>query len=645
MTDILHSPLQFSSSSSAINNDGLHQETLVNNEPIINSNSVALYSRNREIQEVEEAGEEGEDQLSVLAFFISVFRKSLVGCRNTSGDNCGVEEKIMEIGWPTDVRHVAHVTFDRFNGFLGLPLEFEPEVPRRPPSASTRVFGVSTQSMQLSFDSRGNSVPTILLMMQRRLYSQGGLQSEGIFRINPENGQEEYVREQLNNGVVQENIDVHCLAGLIKAWFRELPNGVLDCLPAGQVMEAQSEDDCSRLVRLLPPTEAALLDWAINLMADVAQFEHLNKMNARNIAMVFAPNMTQMSDPLTALMYAVQVMNFLKTLIVKTLREREDRPVEPGPKLQPKPSDKDGENNIMRQKNQEADEISEEEEHYIHKESNSFLSSIENIQSDGKEKAADTTKSNSVRTGRTKARSQRTKTRQVNNPKKGSRKHASRSVDRLNENSEKKKELHVIRRVNSHAERVEGCLTKLKTSYSSYVFIRCIVLFLLQMSDPLTALMYAVQVMNFLKTLIVKTLREREDRPVEPGPKLQPKPSDKDGENNIMRQKNQEADEISEEEEHYIHKESNSFLSSIENIQSDGKEKAADTTKSNSVRTGRTKARSQRTKTRQVNNPKKGSRKHASRSVDRLNENSEKKKELHVIRRVNSHAERVDTWR
>lgn len=33
----------------------------------------------------------------------------------------------------------------------------------------------------------------------------------------------------------------------------------------------------------------------------------------------------------------------------------------------------------------------------------------------------------------------------------------------------------------------------------------------LQMSDPLTALIHAVQVMNFLKTLIVKALREREE--------------------------------------------------------------------------------------------------------------------------------------
>lgn len=42
------------------------------------------------------------------------------------------------------------------------------------------------------------------------------LKAEGIFRINAENSQEEYVRDQLNKGVVPRGIDVHCLAGLIK---------------------------------------------------------------------------------------------------------------------------------------------------------------------------------------------------------------------------------------------------------------------------------------------------------------------------------------------------------------------------------------------------------------------------------------------
>ena len=35
-----------------------------------------------------------------------------------------------------------------------------------------------------------------------------------------------------------------------------------------------------------------------------------------------------MSDPLTALMHAVQVMNFLKTLTLRTLREREEAEME-----------------------------------------------------------------------------------------------------------------------------------------------------------------------------------------------------------------------------------------------------------------------------------------------------------------------------
>ncbi|KAI3507846.1 hypothetical protein L1887_22841 [Cichorium endivia] len=349
MTEILQSPLRISSSQSSLisldDNDGLLQQThhqfssssLINPCPNLYSVAVSVCNTEERERRKRREREEEERELSLLAVVVTVFRKSLVGSCNSvkfedfPGDNNSKKSSKMEIGVPTDVRHVAHVTFDRFNGFLGLPVEFEPEVPRRPPSASTSVFGVSTESMQLSFDSRGNSVPTILLMMQRRLYAQGGLQAEGIFRINGDNGQEEQIREQLNRGEVPENIDVHSLAGLIKAWFRELPNGVLDSIEPEQVMQAQSEEECARLVRLLPPTEASLMNWAVNLMADVAQLEHLNKMNARNIAMVFAPNMTQMADPLTALMYAVQVMNFLKTLIVKTLREREDLIVEAGP--------------------------------------------------------------------------------------------------------------------------------------------------------------------------------------------------------------------------------------------------------------------------------------------------------------------------
>ncbi|KAL8496354.1 hypothetical protein ACS0TY_020169 [Phlomoides rotata] len=339
MTEVLHSP---SSSSPTSISTPTHNATLFHQTDSYAGDEVTSEEENRVREKTEK---DRRDQLSLLALLLTLFRKRFWLAGKTDRESFSSATGgggIMEIGWPTDVQHVNHVTFDRFDGFLGLPVEFEPEVPRRAPSASTTVFGVSTESMQLSYDPRGNSIPTILLLMQRHLYSQGGLQAEGIFRITAGNSQEEYVRDQLNRGVIPGGIDVHCLAGLIKAWFRELPRGVLDSLSSEQVMQCQSEEDCDALVRLLPPTEAALLDWAINLMADVVQEEHLNKMNARNIAMVFAPNMTQMADPLTALMYAVQVMNFLRTLIEKTLRERRDHVIEQASAPNMEPSDDNG---------------------------------------------------------------------------------------------------------------------------------------------------------------------------------------------------------------------------------------------------------------------------------------------------------------
>ncbi|KAF5747793.1 Rho GTPase activating protein with PAK-box/P21-Rho-binding domain [Tripterygium wilfordii] len=500
MTEVLQSPSHFpspSSSTSCAANDGPHQQqphTLINGDTITIETTRAAAQEGGQDPEEEEEGQDQErererkerdregDQLSLLALLVTAFRKSLlIGCSISATG--GKELCSMEIGLPTNVRHVAHVTFDRFNGFLGLPVEFEPEVPRRAPSASATVFGVSTESMQLSFDSRGNSVPTILLMMQRHLYLRGGLQAEGIFRINADNTHEEYVREQLNRGVVPDDIDVHCLAGLIKAWFRELPTGILDSLSPEQVMQSHSEDECVHLVRQLAPIEAALLDWAINLMADVTQMEHLNKMNARNVAMVFAPNMTQMSDPLTALMYAVQVMNFLKTLIIKTLREREDSIIDSTPLSPPEHSGEDGHRSSLQslsnEANEEAVEANEEDKLFVAGEPVSespshppeyettpervpqnFLTSIENIIPEGNRSLVDNcpcevvSQVNSLTSGNlSKSKSGPSSN---SNPRKGPKKMNERSIVSSAEAAEKRKGTRIVGRINSRTERVEA---------------------------------------------------------------------------------------------------------------------------------------------------------------------------------------------
>lgn len=127
MTEVLHSPSPSSSPSISAPFSEIEEEE---------DNSVIVR---------EKTERDRRDQLSLLALLVTIFRKSFwlacktdrvgfsrVGAGRTGGSS---SRGAMEIGWPTDVEHVNHVTFDRFDGFLGLPVEFEPEVPRRAPSA------------------------------------------------------------------------------------------------------------------------------------------------------------------------------------------------------------------------------------------------------------------------------------------------------------------------------------------------------------------------------------------------------------------------------------------------------------------------------------------------------------------------------
>jgi hypothetical protein len=76
-------------------------------------------------------------QLSLVALLLATVRRSVLTMCQAVEEG---DEPQLDIGWPTDVQHVAHVTFDRYNGFLGLPQEFQVEVPGRVPSARYHVM-------------------------------------------------------------------------------------------------------------------------------------------------------------------------------------------------------------------------------------------------------------------------------------------------------------------------------------------------------------------------------------------------------------------------------------------------------------------------------------------------------------------------
>ena len=131
MTEVLQSsPSHFSSASSSTSTSHALINSRVSTVESIIAQESDQEEESRQVEERKERDREG-DQLSLLTLLVAAFRKSLIVCSiSESKELCS-----MEIGLPTNVRHVAHVTFDRFHGFLGLPVEFEPEVPRRAPSA------------------------------------------------------------------------------------------------------------------------------------------------------------------------------------------------------------------------------------------------------------------------------------------------------------------------------------------------------------------------------------------------------------------------------------------------------------------------------------------------------------------------------
>lgn len=139
MTQVLQSPSHFPSISSSSSpcgrlnpNDGSHPNALINSAAVEEGTEESQEEEEERVRDRKRKERDREgDQLSILTLLIAVFRKSLIGCNSTTK----AELSSMEIGWPSNVRHVAHVTFDRFNGFLGLPVEFEPEVSSRVPSA------------------------------------------------------------------------------------------------------------------------------------------------------------------------------------------------------------------------------------------------------------------------------------------------------------------------------------------------------------------------------------------------------------------------------------------------------------------------------------------------------------------------------
>jgi hypothetical protein len=81
------------------------------------------------------------------------------------------------------------------------------------------------------------------------------------------------------------------VAQLIKVWFRELPSSVLTTIPVETMMGCENEVAVLAAFKQIPEPQASLLVYLLDLLANVAMCADTNRMNAKNLAIVYGPNL------------------------------------------------------------------------------------------------------------------------------------------------------------------------------------------------------------------------------------------------------------------------------------------------------------------------------------------------------------------
>ncbi|RCI15458.1 hypothetical protein L249_3389 [Ophiocordyceps polyrhachis-furcata BCC 54312] len=169
-----------------------------------------------------------------------------------------------------------------------------------------QVFGAPlAEAVRFSPPSDVNvPLPSVVFRCIEYLASKNGTTEEGIFRLSGSNVVIKQLRERFNtendvNLLTDEQYyDIHAVASLLKLYLRELPTMILtrdlqrEFLATTEMTDRQEKIAAlSELAKRLPRANATLLKYLISFLIKIINNASVNKMNARNVGIVFSPTL------------------------------------------------------------------------------------------------------------------------------------------------------------------------------------------------------------------------------------------------------------------------------------------------------------------------------------------------------------------
>ena len=196
---------------------------------------------------------------------------------------------------------------------------------RKDPTAapSRPVFGVPLQeAVEIARVREDSELPAVIFRCVQYLTAVNAENEEGIYRLSGSSAVIKALKDRFNAGerafpvpvlitlgiectategdfdLTTEYFDPHAVAGVLKSFFRELPQHIFtselnpDFIHVNDI-EAHNDKvkELTRLVTLLPVANYTLLRFLSAHLVKIANNESINKMNVRNIGIVFSPTL------------------------------------------------------------------------------------------------------------------------------------------------------------------------------------------------------------------------------------------------------------------------------------------------------------------------------------------------------------------
>ncbi|XP_044755319.1 uncharacterized protein LOC123314236 isoform X2 [Coccinella septempunctata] len=175
--------------------------------------------------------------------------------------------------------------------------------PSSPTAPEGSTFGVPLE--QCIPSSRNQYVPKFVEVCTD-IVDERGLQTVGIYRVPGNNASITALSEEVNRNyedVPTDDVrwsDVHVVSSLLKSFFRKLPDSLvtnsfyLSFIRADKIENPkQRMQELKRLIKNLPPHNYHTLKHLVFHLNRVMANSEVNKMDAKNVAIVFGPNIVR----------------------------------------------------------------------------------------------------------------------------------------------------------------------------------------------------------------------------------------------------------------------------------------------------------------------------------------------------------------